>query len=837
MLLVAWKFLKQYSWNLAVVVVFLIICTLCLNNIIIYTPDSARYVTWAKSIAFFKGFYDDTNPDPSRYVVHAPLYPVLLAPLARFFPHSVVAAKACTTVFGALALILFSVWLGKRVSRTMSVLACMAIAVNPLFILYSTQVLSDIPFVACLVLFFISFEKLETDGRPNAVVLCLATITAAFLLREVGLTVMLTAVSIYGLRKQYDRAALFLLVPALVYLIWIIRNELIVASVEFPSMRNSQVFLTHLFTPQDSSIFQELARRVWNNLNVYKDLIGLVAFLPEYRSSPYGAVSPDSLQPVYAYLKLMKFPIALGSMGISIFGLVISWKNSITAKVTTTFLVLYAIPLLLYPINDIRFLLPFLIVIVYYGILGWSQFLDVLKKRLPLWLAHVVSIAVVAFCLLPNLGWVGDFLANNVIYTNIHSDTNSSSRLLDLPPYFHRPVDLAAREIVRISDSSTTVGTVWKEASFWLDGRKVVEINPYAIVDAFDYAIRDFEIKYLLVAVGITGIREYEAQMAQSRRYEFSTVARVGNLEVVEIHEKKRKTQNGQLQPAESEYPAQSREADNVRQRLRRAIALLESRPLQAESLLKDLWNEKGSFASVVFYTAVAKEFSDSLSQAGNLYRRFSQLSQAGSLLTQAWYHLEVISRLQGALSEKNPIKRAERLNVVAVNYWELGFRERALKIVRSSLEADSNFFPSMIIGSLYSLQIGDTSAARKLLDGATRYEPSNELVQSLWSVFSRFDTLRKQPGTPTFLRQKVGIAHDYVRMGLRENAVDELKDVLRIDPDNPEALSLLADIYILKRRLLPARKTLMHLIEVNRNDTVAKDKLDGLLSRWHENS
>ncbi|HCA80687.1 MAG TPA: hypothetical protein DEP53_13245, partial [Bacteroidetes bacterium] len=69
--------------------IFLAFSLWIVNDCILYTPDSARYIIWAQSLASFDGFHDATSPESTRYVVHAPLYPILLAPLGWIFTHIV----------------------------------------------------------------------------------------------------------------------------------------------------------------------------------------------------------------------------------------------------------------------------------------------------------------------------------------------------------------------------------------------------------------------------------------------------------------------------------------------------------------------------------------------------------------------------------------------------------------------------------------------------------------------------------------------------------------------------------------------------------------------------
>jgi len=57
----------------AVVIFFLVTAFYSLNTLFVYTPDSARYVAWANSLAQFNGFTDATEPEAVRYCIHSPL--------------------------------------------------------------------------------------------------------------------------------------------------------------------------------------------------------------------------------------------------------------------------------------------------------------------------------------------------------------------------------------------------------------------------------------------------------------------------------------------------------------------------------------------------------------------------------------------------------------------------------------------------------------------------------------------------------------------------------------------------------------------------------------------
>ena len=242
---------------------FLLIGVFSLNDTTLYTPDSPRYMIWAKSLSAFEGYKDISNPDPSRYVIHAPLYPLLLAPLAWFFSNILLPAKMLTILSGVALIVLFYIWTARRTSRFAGLLGAFFLAINPLTILFSNHVLSDIPFTLFVVLFFMLAEKM-TD-RPDEekwVWYFVVVLTMGIFLREVGLTLLLGAVAYLTVTRQFRRLLLVFTIPMLFYMIWHFRNEVYIAGIENPPMRNMKIFLGHSFTGDEVDFLRQVAAQV-----------------------------------------------------------------------------------------------------------------------------------------------------------------------------------------------------------------------------------------------------------------------------------------------------------------------------------------------------------------------------------------------------------------------------------------------------------------------------------------------------------------------------------------------------------------------------------------------
>ena len=155
--------MKRYAGLIFVCLVFLSLGILRINDLSLYTPDSVRYLIWGNSLAHGKGFVDATQPDPDRYVVHAPFVSVLLAPVELVLPLSIVAAKLWIVLFGVISLLVLFRWLERLWGRRAAFVGTCLFAFNPLTLIYSTEILSEIPFVACMLSVFFLCEP-EKSG-------------------------------------------------------------------------------------------------------------------------------------------------------------------------------------------------------------------------------------------------------------------------------------------------------------------------------------------------------------------------------------------------------------------------------------------------------------------------------------------------------------------------------------------------------------------------------------------------------------------------------------------------------------------------------------------------
>ncbi|MBM4161015.1 MAG: hypothetical protein FJ217_07945 [Ignavibacteria bacterium] len=820
---------------------------LMLNDTMLYTPDSPRYVVWAKSLAALEGYKDDTSPDVVRYVVHAPLYPLMLAPLAWFFSNIIIPAKILTLLTGLCLIALFYFWVAPSAGRIPALLGSFLLALNPLVILFSTHVLSDVPFAVTVVLFFVFARKLsgEPDNDRYAWLL-VAVVTLGIFLREVGLTLLAAAASYFMLRKDRRRFLMVITIPVLFYLIWYFRNDIFVASVENPPMRNTQLFFAHYFTVQDAGLEEEFLARMSANASVYFEMAKALVFFPQYVVRPFPVVaSVDPLMGLMAaILRHAQYPIALLQFGLFGWGVVVAWKKEKSGLLFLLFLFFYLSLILLYPFNDIRFLVPLLLVLLYYGALACGD----LYKRYLAGRVRQVTLAAVssAACFLlsvPNMVWSYNAILHNHTY---HGDVASSFREFrpsrENPELYSKPFSMVGKWIAENSDSSTTVAGRWKELAFWLEGRKLLEVEPLIPLSLLETILRDHRVGFLVVLVSNPGIRELEFQMQQSRKFTFETAYRVGNLEVVEVFYQPLDLAYAKAWPGAQTRKWVASEADSqqvdeeqkVRSLYRLGIRLLESGEYErGAGIFQVLWGVTGGSGGVVLFRAIALEFMGKTDEAQQIFDRFRNQPQAGPFLKHAWYHTQLMAHIRQADEDTAQGVKSMIYHMVSANYWDLGFRYRANEMLSRSLETDSAFSPALVFGCYYALQQAEYNQAKSYLARLKVVDPRHLMVSPLQSLFHALDSLRSARNVKERVNARLSVARLYASMGLAELAIDQVLLVLKDDPRNAEGLKGLADLYEQKRRNAPAIRVLNQLLEVEPSNALARARRDSLVSLW----
>lgn len=161
--------------------------------------DNAGYLILGEALGAGEGYRDLYLPGAPLHAKYPPGLPMLLAVLGWFGGVQLfkLAMLACTAA---------AVWITARVARGMigagpALVAAGLLAVNPTLLEYGHYILSEAPFVLCVLL---AVWGAGRDDRRGTIV-AIAFAAAAFLTRTAGLTILLALPVAWGLRRDFRR--------------------------------------------------------------------------------------------------------------------------------------------------------------------------------------------------------------------------------------------------------------------------------------------------------------------------------------------------------------------------------------------------------------------------------------------------------------------------------------------------------------------------------------------------------------------------------------------------------------------------------------------------------
>jgi tetratricopeptide (TPR) repeat protein len=764
------------------------------------------------------------------------LYPIVLAPLVWIFSDIVIPSKVLTIILAAVLVLLFYLWAARHAGRVPALAGSFFLAFNPLTMVLSSQILSDIPFTVAVVTLFLIAERMEEAPENRWLAWgFVATLTAAVFLREVGLMLLASAAVYLFLRKRYFALLLVCSVPVLFYLGWYYRNEVYIAGIESPPLRNAKLLLGHSVTPEDSGLFAEFLARIRINLIVYMNLAKGLFLFPQFLLRPFPVVlASDAPMAVMARLLAYgQYPLIVLQYGLLVWGILLRRRDSNSLLIALFFLFYFSL-IMIYPINDVRFLYPVLVPALFFIVVAGSDLYRRLKKHwtFGISMAHATA-AVCILCALPDFTWMSDFVLHGRTYLQ-RTDTPSKPYIppLRTPELYMRPVSLAGRWIAEHSDSSTIVLARWKELAFWLHGRKVLDYDPSISFSVFEAILRDYNVGYIVSFVIYPGIREFEFQMMKSKRFAFQSVFRVGNYEVVQVVEREKRPGIAANPPRTTPMPPI---VINDRERTSRELfadgieALERHRPKDGFDTFSVLTEASGSAAYLAAFRGIAMSFGGQFDRALSYFSRFAHEEQAGQFLMDARLHSTLIREFQRAEREPLPAEKARILHRISANYWEMGFRDRAQAVLQQSLRADSTFSPSMIFGLYYALEREDLAGARSYLSLMEKLSPPHPMLNVVRRIVSLADSAQLTAAAATRARYELELAQAYAVLGLNDLAIECALRVVGVEDRNVRALEVLAQSYDVKRRYWPERQVLRQILELEPQNGVAREKLDAL--------
>ncbi len=813
------SFLKFHMGIVWVLLLFLAVGLLRINDLSFYTPDSCRYLIWGNALAHGKGFTDDTQPVPEHFVINAPLYAVFLTLAELLFPLSVVAAKVWTLFFGAGAILLLYIWMTRMFGKRTALSGCILLASNPAFLFLSTEVLSEAPFIAAMILAGLLIEKWSEGSSGRGLFLFLLMIASFIgLLREAGLALVVVLVFYFLVRKNAREAAAIGGFAMLAEAVWYLRNSYWMHVEGNTQMTNLALATKHFVTPEESDFFHELVTRIWLSVQSYVVDLGGRLFYPLASPQLTGMFRPNA-GGVYAVTYdsihiIMPLIVTLGSL-IIIVGIIddIRW-NGIGYRFPL--MIVYLIIICAYPVHDIRFLLPLLPLLIVFASRGIKAIEGF--NRLSFMKGTAFQFVMLAVIVFPNLVGLWHVTAFNLRYVASPDAIANSSGVPVMYRYQWQKLGGWIRANV---PESCIIASPVKDIVLVSGNRKVLEIDPGVTLPTFESLLRRYQVDYLLAASRWSDLRDYEFLMRESRRFWFEPVPSVQN--IMRVHSKF-------LEPNVSVTPHSNFDTTRTSELLRLGRAeLMEGKYKTAQDVLTRALDRAPTQVAVLYQRLLAAMLAEDTIAVPSLYQKLLAMPQSLSYAEIARAQLNAYTIVHQAHSSNVGVQREFLLKQAAETYWQLGFYDRAADILDLGLAEKSRDEEALTKGIYYNLQNGDTSAAERFFGALKLCDSAGESAGIYRNFFLLMDSLRSAGSPAERSDFHFKLSSGYAMLGFAEEAVDEVEQSLYQDPRNLRALGFLAEVRYAggyPRSALRVLDRILYLDPENRRARAMKDSL-----------
>jgi len=774
------------------------------------------------ALAHGKGFVDDTTPDPDRFLIQAPLYPVLLVPVQVIFPLSIIAAKIWTLLWGLLAVILFYFWISKLLNNTLAIISTLFFALNPLMLVYSTEVLSEAPFITFVLLTLILFESIinqKVDNKKLFIFFVIA-LCAVVLLREVGITLFIATVLYFFSKKDFKKVVVLVIVVGGLILLWYLRNFYWIKPSSPMQMSNYSLMLQNYVTNPGTPLINELGLRIWINLKSSIMQVGGMIIYPLFIAQQFKLeLMPSAFHEILVlfFTTIGKYLVLIIVVPLVVYGISIDFKKSQMAILRLMFLIVYYGLLLVYPVLDIRFLLLFLPFLLFYIFLSLDS---LLKNSFKLSGAIYFSALIL---LIPNISGIVEILKLNLSYSKSPIEFYQKyGNKTKCPIMFTQPWSLLGKWIKNNLPEDIVIASPTKNIATFVGSRKVLEIDQGVVQPVFEMLLRDNKVDYILSPSGGQDLKIYHFLMIESRRFWFEEVYQVGNLYLYKVHSR--------LREPNHETASFYTDTTSVSYLLGKSrLEMLKGNYRDAHELLKHVLSIDSTHPGILYHMILYYTLTNDSLGTRYYYNKLYSLPQALGFVMQARLLLQAQQKLNNAQSQTNTEWRAVELYDAASVYWKMGFYNLAAQIMNDLFKVETNYFVGMLWGLHYNMFIGDTIMPIKYLNALKKIDSTNAVVQVFEKMFSLKNNLlhtseRKERSK---LHTEIGLL--YKQIELNEESLDEAELAIGEDAENVNAWLLMAQIFERKSNLKMSLQAYNKIKTIEPNNRTINSKVDSI--------
>ncbi|QDT27890.1 hypothetical protein Enr10x_32260 [Gimesia panareensis] len=418
---------RSLKLPILLLVVFAGLAVARFNQFYFYNPDSGDYVLMARGLIEHQEYRQFDRPGEPYFTLRPPGMSVLLIPAALIAPYDVIAAKVTVLITALFMIWIFYSFAWRLIQKEdpepsenrsplqwSVLLVSLVLLTNPYILLYSTIVMSEMPFMACTLAVLYLFSAGDENWSLGKLACLTGLLVFLPFLRTIGVAMILAV----GLWAVVSRKRWICLIPAGLALgatvLWMIRNSqyksISYSSIAVEEMKNSGIVGTAI---------SMLNRLLVHFEGLFQKLFpGMPGTVPEYGgllSGEYHFLPGSSV--IYSLASVIVLLLAFA-------GMLKCWQRG--GAVSFLYLCLSFGVLSLWPWMQTRFSLPLLPVVLVFVPAGLFYIGEsLLCQRAVLKKVLAAGGLVGVFCLLLSQSWVDA----NLISTNHLMKTESEEEL------------------------------------------------------------------------------------------------------------------------------------------------------------------------------------------------------------------------------------------------------------------------------------------------------------------------------------------------------------------------------------------------------------------------
>ncbi len=201
---------KTGNKNTAFFMIILIAALLCAGGVrgdLPFQEDSCIYLSLAQSMVRGLGYTYTVEPQDRPANYHPPGYPAMLFPLAYFLPRNYIAPRILSIALAMIFLVIIFYSFGaifKDPRAIHAIFVAALLAFNALFIFYSRQVLTEIPYLlfSFITVYFLELYSKTKRAASRYLFIAAFSMAAAFYTRSIGISLAIAALIYFMFQRE-----------------------------------------------------------------------------------------------------------------------------------------------------------------------------------------------------------------------------------------------------------------------------------------------------------------------------------------------------------------------------------------------------------------------------------------------------------------------------------------------------------------------------------------------------------------------------------------------------------------------------------------------------------